>query len=235
MNMKTTATRRLKKGAAILAASEVVSVRLVQKRLGAFAEAQRTYAKAQRAVEAAEAALRANQGTLDACNVQQDAAVEALVRALITDGRPRTSPFAAYAMPAPSAIRQLPFADEAQAIHKLAGAMQQDHTLSKAAQRAAQAAEEAARKMDKAVVLIDTLRAGVRSARQTRSGAAKTWSLALAALRRGARAAADDGAPDLYPKLFGPAIRAKKKTAAPMPDPAPTPAPVNEAQAEHTQ
>jgi hypothetical protein len=235
MNTKTTATRRLKRGVAILAASEVVNVRLVQKRLGAFAEAQRTYTKAERAVEAAEAALRANQGRLDACDVQQDEAVEQLVLALINDGQPRTSPFAAFAMPAPSAIRQLPFADEAQAIHKLASAVQQDHAIGAAARRAAQEADDMAKKMDKALVLIDKLRASVRSARHTRSGAGKTWILALAALKRGARAAADDGAPDLYMKLFGLASRPKKKTASPTPDPAPTPAPVNEAQAEHTQ
>jgi hypothetical protein len=233
MNTKTTATRRLKKGVAILAASEVVNVRLVQKRLGAFAEAQRTYAKAQRAVEAAEAALRANLGKLDACDVQQDEAVEQLVLALINDGQPRTSPFAAFAMPAPSTIRQLPCAEEAQAIHKLAGAVQQDHAIGAAARRAAQEADDAAKKMDKALVLIEKLRASVRSAQQTRSGAGKTWSLALAALKRGARAAADDGAADLYMKLFGTESRPKKKPASPTP--APTPAPVTEPQAEHTQ
>jgi hypothetical protein len=233
MKTKMTSARRLKTGAAILAAADGVNVRMVQKRLDAFTEAQRTYAKSQRAVEAAEAALRANQGKLDACDVQQDEAVEQLVRALITDGRPRSSPCAAFAMPAPSTIRQLPFADEAQAIHKLAGAVQQDHTISKAAQRAAQAADEAARKMDKALVLIDKLRASVRSARQTRSGAGKTWGLTLAALKRGARAAADDGAPDLYTKLFGLPSRPKKKPASPTP--APTPAPATEPQAEHTQ
>jgi hypothetical protein len=34
------------------------------------------------------------------------------------------------------------------------------------------------------------------------------WESALAALRRGARAAADEGAPDLYATLFPPVARA---------------------------
>jgi hypothetical protein len=231
MNTKMYPARRLKKGAAILAAAEVVDVRLIKRRFDAFAEAHRTYAKAQRAVEAAEAELRALQANLDKRDSQQDTAVEELARALVTDGQPRINPFAAFAMPAPSAIRQMPLADEAKAIHTLVGAVQQDQTISKAARRAAQAADDAAQKMEKELVPMDKLQASVRSARETRDTAGKTWDLALAALKRGARAAADDGAPELYVKLLGRTSRPKKKTASP----APTPAPVNEVQPDHPQ
>ncbi len=233
MNTNMQPARRLKQGAAILAASDVADIRLVQKRFSAFAEAQRTYAKAQRAVEAIEAALRANQSKLDACDAQQDAAVEQVVRALIAAGRPRQNPFAAFAVPTASTIQQLPYADEAEAIHKLAGGVQQDPTLGTAVRRAAQLADDAAKQMDKELVLVNKLRARLRSARQTRDAAQTTWKLTLAALKRGARAAADDGAADLYLQLFGSESRIKKKTAPPTPATAPTP--VTEAQAQHTQ
>jgi hypothetical protein len=41
------------------------------------------------------------------------------------------------------------------------------------------------------------------------------WESALAALRRGTRAAADEGAPDLDAALFLPAARAVTKSKAP--------------------
>jgi hypothetical protein len=55
----------------------------------------------------------------------------------------------------------------------------------------------------------------VRDARRTRDAVAQGWESALAALKRGARAAADEGAPDLYPTLFPPVIRAVMKSKTP--------------------
>ena len=166
---------RVRKGAAILAAAEVVNSRLIRKRVDAFADAHRTYTKAQRAVQAAEAELRASQAKLDARDREQDEAVEWLARALINEGWPRANPFAAYAMPASSAIRQLPLADEAKAIHALVIAVLQDQTVSTAVRRAAQAADAAAHKMEKELVPLDKLHASLRSARETRDAVGKTW------------------------------------------------------------
>ncbi len=223
---------RLRTGAAVLAAAEVVNTRLIRKRVETFTEAHRSYAKAQRAAQAAEAELRDCQGRLVARDREQDDAVEWLARALINEGWPRANPFAPYAMPASSAIRKLPYAEEAKAIHALVAAVQRDRTVGTAVRRAADAAAGAAQNTERELAPWDKLSAAVRSARETRDAVGRTWDLALAALKRAARAAADDGASELYVKLFGRASRPKKKAA---PAPGPTPAPANAVQPEHTQ
>jgi hypothetical protein len=222
-------TGRLDTGAAILAAAEVVDVTLVKARLDAFANAHCTYTAAQRAVETAEAQLRAAQGKATQRDAEQDEAVEELARALVADGQPRKNPFAAFGVAAPSTVKQLTFAEEAKAIHKLAAAVQADPAVSKATRRVAQAAEETARTMETELVPMDKLQASLRTAREVREATGKTWDTALAALKRGARAAADDGAPGLYRALFGRPSRSKNKTAGPAPTPAPTPPAVNAA------
>ncbi len=74
---------------------------------------------------------------------------------------------------------------------------------------------------------MDKLQASVRDARRTRDAVAQGWESALAALKRGARAAADDGAPQLYATLFAPAGRSASKSSKPAPV-APPPAPAAE-------
>ncbi len=106
---------RLETGAAILAAAQVVEVTLVKTRLEAFAGAHRAYTGAHRAVEAAEAQLRTGQAKLAQCDAAQDNAVEELARALVAEGQPRRSPFAAFGVAAPSAIKQMTFGEEAKA------------------------------------------------------------------------------------------------------------------------
>jgi len=224
---------RLRQATAILAAAEVANVRLIQKRVDAFADAQRAYAKAQRALDAAEAELRAGRARAAARDAQQGEALEALARALVAAGQPRLNPFAAFNMPAPSSLRQLPFNDQVQAIHKLAAAVQLDRTTHPAVRRAAQAVEDAAQKTEKELAPTVRLIAAVRSARTTRDGMGKTWDVALAALKRGARAAADDGAADLYTRLFGRESRPKKKptpATAASAAAAPAAAPANDIQ-----
>ncbi len=214
---------RLETGATILAAAEVVDVSLVTARLTAFASAHRAYADAQRAVETAEVQLRTGQAQLAQRDAEQDEAVEELARALVVGGQPRSNPFAAVGGAAPSAVKLMPVADEARAIHKLAAAVQADPALGKPAQRAAQLADEAAQKVEVELATVDKLQAGLRAARDARATAGTSWDAALQALKRGSRAAADDGAPGLYKALFG-HTRAKKKASAPAPAPLPTPA-----------
>jgi DNA-binding NtrC family response regulator len=163
---------------------------LVKARLDAFANAHCTYTAAQRAVETAEAQLRAAQGKATQRDAEQDEAVEELARALVADGQPRKNPFAAFGVAAPSTVKQLTFAEEAKAIHKLAAAVQADPAVSKATRRVAQAAEETARTMETELVPMDKLQASLRTAREVREATGKTWDTALAALKRGARAAA---------------------------------------------
>jgi len=208
---------RLDTGKAILAAAQVVAdVRFVKARLTAFTAAQHHYAAAQRKVEAVEA----RQQAALACDAAQDDAVEALARALVAAGQPRRNPFAAFGMPAPSAIKKIPFADEAQAIHALVAAVQRNKTVGKATLQAAQAAEDASQKLEAVLPSMDKLEVTLQHTRRTRDGIGHTWDTALAALKRGARAAADDGAPNLYAALFGRLSRPNKRTR-----PASTPAP----------
>jgi len=214
-------TGRLETGAAILAAAEVVDVTLVKTRVDAFASAHHTYTEAQNAVDTAETQLRAVQAKLIQADAEQDDAVEELARALVADGQPRTNPFAAFDAAAPSIIRQMNFGEEAKAIHALTTVLQGNPAASKATRRAAQAAEEAANTMEAELVPMDKLQASLRTAREARETAGKTWDTALAALKRGARAAADDGAPGLYTALFGRPSRSNKKPATPTPTPAP--------------
>ena len=82
---------------------------------------------------------------------------------------------------------------------------------------------------------IDDLRTAAHNAHATRDAVAHKWEAALAALKRGARAAADDGAPTLYATLFERPGRTNGKNhkaappAAPQssatPGPSPTPPP----------
>ena len=155
--------------------------------------------------------------------------MEELARALVADGQPRTNPFAAFDAAAPSIIRQMNFGEEAKAIHALTAVVQGNQAVSKATRRAAQAAEEAANTMEAELVPMDKLQASLRTAREARETAGKTWDTALAALKRGARAAADDGAPGLYTALFGRPSRSKNKPPTPTPPPTPAPPVVNAA------
>jgi hypothetical protein len=194
---------RLQTGAAILAAAKAVDTRLVKGRLAAFEGAHRSYADAQQKVDAAEAQLRTVQVKLGQCEVAQAEAVEALARSLIFDGKLRKSPFAEFGAPAPSKIVSLPPADQAKAVHQLVAAVQHGKNASKATAQAAQAAEKAAAAIEQALAPVEKLQTAVRDARHTRDAVAQGWESTLAAFKRGARAAADDGAPQLYATLFG--------------------------------
>ena len=66
--------------------------------------------------------------------------------------------------------------------------------------------------VEEALAPIAKLEKTVADARRTRDAIAKVWESALAALRRGARSAADDGAPDLYPTLFRAPARGTART-----------------------
>jgi hypothetical protein len=201
----------------ILAASEVVDVTLIATRLNAFATVHRAYTEAQRLVETAETQLRAGQTKVAERDADQDEALEKLAVALVNDGQPRTNPFAAFGAESPSIIKQLNVAEEAKAIHKLVDAVQADPTVSKKARRAAQLADEAARQTETELVPIDKLQASLRTARDARETAGTAWDTELAALKRRARSAADEGAPALYKALFGSLSRPKKKPDTPTP------------------
>ena len=208
---------RLETGAAILAAARVVDTELVTPRLTKFTAAHRSYVAAQRKVEAVEAQVREAQAGVLRSDAEQDEAVEALARALVAEGQPRTNPFAAFGAAAPSAVKKLTVAEEAKAIHQLVAAVQRSKTVNQVTRDAAQAAEQAARAMEAALLPMDSLEVALRNARHERDAVGQTWETTLAALRRGARSAADDGAPGLYTALFGRVNRPTTKKAKPAP------------------
>jgi len=78
--------------------------------------------------------------------------------------------------------------------------------------QAAQAADKAAQAVESALAQEQSLEAAVRHARDARTAIAQTWAAAFDALKRGARAAADDGAPQLYAALFERAPKPGKST-----------------------
>lgn len=225
---------RLEAGASILAAARTTDTRLVKDRLAAFERAQRAYNDAQQKVDAVEVELTAAQRRLSECDAAQDAAVEVLARALVGDGQPRSKPFAAFGAPSPAAILRLPVADEAKALAALVAAVQCNKTVSKSTLQIARDVDKAARAVEQALVPIDQLTATLREARRTRDAIGADWDTALGTLKRGARAAADDGAPQLYSILFERATRTNGKNGKngkrpPQTASAPTPPPTVEA------
>jgi hypothetical protein len=214
---------RLQGGAAVLAAAKVVDLRPVKARFTAFQRAHAMYVQAQGKVDAAEEQLRAAQARLGERDAVQDEAVEVLARALVAEGQPRANPFAALGAPAPKALQRQPTIDEAKVIHRLVAAVQRNKGVSKATLQAAQAVEKAALAVEQAAAPIAKLQAAAREARHTREAIAQTWETALAALKRGARAASDDGAPQLYATLFERPSRSSGKAAKPAPSTPPGP------------
>src|SRR5207244_1463599 len=205
---------RLQIGAGVLSAARAIDTRLVKGRLGRFERAHRAYVAAQRKVDAAESQLRGAQARLAECDAIQDDAVETLARALVADGQARGNPFDTFRAPAPGTLMRLPFAEEAEAVRELVAAVQRSKSVSKATIQAAQAAEKAARVVEQALAPVAKLQDSVRDARRMRDAVGQGWESALAALRRGTRAAADEGAPELDATLFLPVARVVTKKKA---------------------
>ncbi len=207
---------RLDMGAAILMAAQVNTIQSIKRRLDTFAAAHRRYVSVQSKVDAIDTQVRVAQARVAANDAAQEAAIEALARALVFGGQPRRNPFAAFGADCPFALKKLAPADAASALHRLVAAVERQRPTVAATADAAQAAEKAARAVDAALQTVDELQQLARRARQRRDAVGDTWDESLAALKRGARAAVDDGAPGLYAALFGRFTRPTRKK--PQPD-----------------
>ncbi len=227
INTKSPGTR-LQIGTSVLSAAREVDTRLVKDRLQRFEDAHRSYVAAQRKVDAADAELEAAQARLAKLDDTQDHAVELLARALVNHGQPRGNPFAAFGAPAPGQLARRAFGEEADAVQKLVTAIMRSNGMSKDTIEAAQAADKAARGVKQALAPIAELEGKVRDARRKRDAIGQVWESALAALRRGTKAAADEGAPDLHATLFPSAVRGggKSKAAEKAPESPPQPSAV---------
>lgn len=197
-------------GAAVLAAAETADTRLIERRLAAFVRAHRAYLAAQRQVQAVEAQERVGRLRLATRITAHGVAIDGLVRALVGDGASRINPFAALHRAPPSAIKRWSAAEQVQAIRELAGTVKRRARLSAGTRQAVLNAESAARAVDAALKSLRRVRNALDDTRRARDQIGATWKSALAALKRGARAAADDGAPHLHATLFR-TVRAKRR------------------------
>ena len=207
---------RLRLGEAVLSAATQADTRPVKDRLARFTEVHRRYAVAQRKVDAAETELAAAEARVVECDTRQDQAVELLARAVsFVEGRSRRNPFDMFGAPAPSAITRLPFPEAAAAVHDLVVRIRSSKHVSKETLDLAQSAEEGARAVEEALVPVPKLEENVLRTRGVRDALIPEWDDALSALRRGARAAADEGAPNLHATLFPRVVRSSTKKKEP--------------------
>lgn len=228
---KASSAARVKLGAAVLAASRGVDTRLVKERLQRFEEVHRNYTSAQKKVDAAEAQYLAVQAGLEKLDETLNETVEGLAVALVQEGQPRRNPFEAFGAPAPSGVTKLSFTEKTAVVRKLVATVVRSRNVTEATIKAAQAAEEAARALEHAMLPVAKLEENVRHARGLRDAVGIDWDTALNALRGVARVAAREGAPSLHAALFRAVSRAATKTKPPSE----TPSAGNTAPAEATK
>ncbi|MCC7540915.1 MAG: hypothetical protein IT379_32150 [Deltaproteobacteria bacterium] len=209
---------RLEEGRRLLAAAALVDTRSVAARLAKFKRAHQQYESLTGKVDKAERPYATQIAAIGEADAAQDVAVEALARALVGDGGARTNPFKAFGAPSPSELAAKGYAAEAKDALKLVKAVRGKKDASKATTAAAGALEKAAKSVQSAMVGVDKHKKPLAAARAARDAAALAWETTYAALRRGAKAAEDDGAKGLATRLFGgaakPAKRATKRGAA---------------------
>ena len=216
---------RLEIGAVVLEGALHADTTPVKGHLSAFATVQRGYGGAQRKVEGLEDLFAETQKQVVLRDIEQDEAVEAVARAMVTDGRPRSNPFAELGIETPTAVKKLPCADQAKAIDRLVAAVERSKTVSQATRDAAQVAQKAARAMEAALAKAAALQTRLDKARRRRDAIGEKWDRTYAALKHRA-VSADDGGAGIHAPLFGRLVRRKrkKKTATPAATPVTTPA-----------
>ncbi len=197
-------------GEAVLAAAETADTQLIERRLAAFTRAHRAYVAAQRQVQAVEAQERAARLRMAARITAHRRAIDHLARALIGDGASRISPFEALHPSPPSAIKRRSAAEQVQAIRQLLGTVKRRARLSARTRQTVLNTESAARAVEAAGKSLRSVQIALHDKRRTRDQIGATWKVALAALKHGARAADDDGAPLLHATLFPP-VRPRRK------------------------
>ena len=222
INVGRSASAQLTAGAAILAAARTADTRFIKDRLAAFERVQQRYSEADAKVQKVEADL-ANARAL--FHTEQQDVVDALARALVADGQPIKKPFAAFGAATMSTLVRMAPADAVTGLSELLAAIRRSRTLGKPMLQAVQSAEKVTRDMEHALARIEVLNSATRDARSTRVAIAQTWETEFGALKRGARAAADDGATTLYATLFDRPARPNGKNHKSPPIPAPTTVP----------
>jgi hypothetical protein len=218
-----TAGTRIAAGDSVLEASKSVDMAPVTRRLAAFKKVHQAYSDADAAVKKATEALQAQQARVGEADVTQDDAVDHLAAGLAGDGLPRMNPFKPFGAPAPAALQKMGYGDEARALTALAGAVPKRRGLSDGTIAAAKAAAKAAAAVEAELGKLPKLEKARTAAMSRRDAFAQAWETAFAGLKRGARAAEDEGAKGLHAALFdrkAPPKKAAKKPAASAAPPA---------------
>lgn len=211
-------------GDAVLAAAKSAHVAPVKKRLAAFASVHKEYLAAEAKVGAAEAAFRKQQQNVGELDHGQDDAIDRLATALVSDGAPRTRPFAALGFDAPTTLQKLGDAKEARTIRALGARVRKSKGASKSTLAACAAAEKAAAAVLAAVAPLSKLAAAHHAAIVARDAIGLRWEKAFGALKRGARAAEDDGAVGLFEEMFAASAPRRSRTRVKPVDGATAPA-----------
>lgn len=209
---------RIEAGNHVLEAAESLGAartKPVAARLSAFAAQHGAYAKADALVKNADGALRKAQEKVADADVTQDNTVEGTAKALVGEGFPRANPFKPLGFEAPNVIKALGYAAEAATVQKLAAKVKAHKPALVASSKAADAAVKAATAVVAALSPIAKLTKARTAAMSRRDALEQPWETAFASLKRGARAAEDDGARGLFDALFGTAKpKAAKRKAA---------------------
>lgn len=198
---------RIQAGKILLTSAESLDTTLVAPHLAAFNETHTQFVAAVAAVDAAQAAVVAATDRLGEQANRLDAAFEKLLGQLVADGQPRLAPLAAWGADTPSAIRTAAPAVRIRSLQRLTTALIGDERLSPASRAAATNCSAEALALDTALSGQTAAEDAAGDARNHRNALADRWDDAFAALKRGARAAADDGAPALYAALFDRIVR----------------------------
>lgn len=163
-------SRRLRIGAAALAAAEVVDTKLVAARVSAFAEAHRGYVDAGRRVDEAKARLDAERLKLAQLGAEHDEAVEKLACCLVNDGQPRSNPFEAFDADSPGNIKRMAPAEAARAVRALLAALARSSQISATTREAAERVEQVTQQVEAALAPVKTLRNEMRATPGWRRG-----------------------------------------------------------------
>lgn len=210
---------RIEAGDSLLAAATTRDTARVKARLSAFAAAHRALTNAQRALDDAEAALGARRVAVAERDVDQDQLVDRVAAALVGDGLPRRNPFAPVSPLTATKLKDLGYGAEAAALLALVDRARKRKDLSPKTLTALGAAEKAATAVRSVLTAVAPAQAKVDRARTRRDALVQPWETAFAALKRGARAAEDDGATGLFAALFvstAPAKKPVKKKPTPV-------------------
>ncbi len=172
-------------------------------RLAAFEKAHLAFVSADGVVKAADRTIRAQQAKVGEADVVQDEGVDALATAAVGEGMPRLAPFKLFGFDSPGSIKKMGHTAEAKVVLALAAKVLKRKPPLPKSRKAAKALAAAGKAVLAAAAPLEGLEKKRKTAMSKRGAVELAWEKAFAAVKRGARAAEDDGAIGLYETLFG--------------------------------